>query len=117
MGAGGAGRPRLALRLASAVADQFPDGVWFVDFSSLSGGEFVWDQVAITLGVKEGGAGRTLAEAVGRRLGTRQALVGLANFGHGGEAAAEGAALLLAAAPALKGGPPSRDPRGGGGEG
>jgi len=52
-GPGGAGKTRLALRLASAVAKDFPDGVWFVDFSPLSGGEFVWEQVAITLGVKD----------------------------------------------------------------
>ncbi len=116
IGPGGAGKTRLALRLASSVADQFPDGVWFVDFSSLSGGEFVWDQVAITLGVKEGGAGRTLAEAVGRRLGTRQALVVLDNCEHVVESAAEVAASLLAAAPELKVITTSREPLGVGGE-
>ncbi len=57
-GPGGAGKTRLALRLASAVAEGFPDGVWFVDLSALSGGEFVLDKVAITLGVKEPRAGQ-----------------------------------------------------------
>jgi hypothetical protein len=54
-GPGGAGKTRLALRVATKVAEDFPDGVWFVDLSSLSGGQFVWDQVAMALGVKEPG--------------------------------------------------------------
>src|SRR5262249_50345606 len=58
-GPGGAGKTRLALRLASAVAEDFPDGVWFVDFSPLSGGGFVWDEVAMTLGVRQPGPGST----------------------------------------------------------
>ena len=115
-GSGGAGKTRLALRLASAVAANFPDGVWFVDLSPLSGGEFVWDQVAMTLGVKEPGGGRTLADAVGRRLATRQALVVLDNCEHVVESAAEVAASLMAAAPALKVVATSREPLGVGGE-
>jgi len=45
-GPGGAGKTRLAAQLASVVADQFPDGVWFADFSALADGKFVWDEVA-----------------------------------------------------------------------
>ncbi len=78
-GAGGAGKTRLAVQLASVVAKQFPDGVWFVDFSPLSGGQFAWEQVALALGVKESGSGRTLAEAVGRHLAARRTLVVLDN--------------------------------------
>src|SRR5262249_61256459 len=101
---------RLALRLASAVAEDFPEGVWFVDFSPLSGGGFVWDEVAMTLGVRQPGPGSTLAEAVRRHLAPRQALVGLDNLEHVGETAAEGAAGLRAAAPALKVVARNRDP-------
>ena len=35
-GSGGAGKTRLALRLAGVVDADFPDGVWFVDLSPLS---------------------------------------------------------------------------------
>src|SRR6266851_1970320 len=66
IGPGGAGKTRLAVQLAGVIADQFPDGVWFVDFSPLADGKFVWDQVAMTLGVKDPGRGKTWAETVGR---------------------------------------------------
>jgi predicted ATPase/DNA-binding CsgD family transcriptional regulator len=116
IGPGGAGKTRLAVQLASAVADQFPDGVWFVDFSLLSGGEFVWDQVAVTLEVKEPGRGHTMAEAVGRFLAPRQALVLFDNCEHLVEWAAEVTAGLLDAAPALKIIATSREPLEVGGE-
>jgi predicted ATPase/DNA-binding CsgD family transcriptional regulator len=115
-GPGGAGKTRLALRLASTVAEDFPDGVWFVDFSPLSGGEFVWDQVATTLGVTATGSGTALAEAVGRYLAPRRALVALDNCEHLVESAAEVTAELLAAAPELKMIATSREPLGVGGE-
>ncbi|HLQ61101.1 MAG TPA: AAA family ATPase, partial [Candidatus Acidoferrales bacterium] len=114
-GPGGAGKTRLALRLASAVAEHFPDGVWFVDLSSLSGGEFVWDQVAMTIGVRQPGPGRTLAEALGRYLASRRALVVIDNCEHVVEAAAEVTARLLAA-PALIVVATSREPLGVDGE-
>ncbi len=115
-GSGGAGKTRIALRLASMVAKDFQDGIWFVDLSPLSGNEFVWDQVSLTLGVKEPGSGRSMAEAVGRRLAGRQALLVLDNCEHVVESAAEVAASLLAAAPGLKVVATSREPLGVGGE-
>ncbi|HEY3196185.1 MAG TPA: LuxR C-terminal-related transcriptional regulator, partial [Candidatus Dormibacteraeota bacterium] len=115
-GPGGAGKTRLALRLASTVADDFPDGVWFVDLSPLSGGQLVWDQVAMTLGVDEPGPGGTWAEAVGSRLAAGRALVVLDNCEHVVESAAEVAAALLAAAPELKAIATSREPLQVGGE-
>ena len=115
-GPGGVGKTRLALHLASTVSGQFPDGVWFVDLSALSGGEFVLDKVAITLGVKEPRAGRTLTESVARYLARRQALVVLDNCEHVVESAAEVLADLLAAALALKVVATSREPLGVSGE-
>ncbi|HKA48890.1 MAG TPA: LuxR C-terminal-related transcriptional regulator [Candidatus Dormibacteraeota bacterium] len=109
-GPGGTGKTRLALRLASSVAEGFADGVWFVDFSTLSGGEFLWDTVAVTLGVKDPGSSTTLAESVGRYLAKRQALLVLDNCEHLVESAAEVAAGLMSAAPALKIVATSREP-------
>jgi len=115
-GPGGAGKTRLALRLASAVAEQFPDAVWFVDLSPLSGGEFVWDRVAMTLAVREPGQGETWAESAGRHLGSRHALVVLDNCEHVVTVAAEVATGLLDQAPNLKVLATSREPLGVGGE-
>ncbi len=115
-GPGGAGKTRLALRLAAAAAEGFPDGTWFVDFSPLSGGDFVWDQVATTLGINEPGSGRTLAQAVRAYLSGRQALVVLDNCEHVVDSAAEATAGLLEAAPALKVVATSREPLEVGGE-
>jgi predicted ATPase/DNA-binding CsgD family transcriptional regulator len=115
-GPGGAGKTRLALQLASAAASDFPDGVWFADLSPLSSGEFVWDRVALSLGVKEPGPSRTWAETVGHRLGTRKALLVLDNCEHVVETAAEVVAGILATAPSVKIVSTSREPLGVAGE-
>ena len=115
-GPGGAGKTRLALRLASNVAEEFPDGVWFADLSPLSSSEFVWDRVALTLGVKEPEPGRTWGDAVGRHLATRLALIVLDNCEHVVETAAEVVAGVLASAPRIKIVATSREPLGVAGE-
>jgi len=74
------------------------------------------DQVAVTLGVREPGGGRSLADAVGRRLAERKALLLLDNCEHVVGAAAEVAAGLLEAAPTLRVVATSREPLGVGGE-
>src|SRR6266852_3337477 len=111
-GPGGAGKTRLALRLVASVAGRSPDGVWFVDFSPLSGREFVWDRVASTLGLREPRAGTTWAQSVARSLARRKFLLVLDNCEHVVESAAEVTAELLAAAPALKIIATSREPLG-----
>ena len=100
-GPGGAGKTRIAIRLAPELAGSFPDGFWFVDLAALTGGQLVWDQIAATLRVEESGSS-SLIEAVGRFLSSRKTLVVLDNCEHVVESAAEAAAQLLAAAPALK---------------
>jgi predicted ATPase/DNA-binding CsgD family transcriptional regulator len=115
-GPGGAGKTRLALRLAAAVAAKFPEGAWFVDLSSLSGSEFVWDQVATVLGVTPSGAAMTVPDAVVRRVVGWRALVVLDNCEHVVVAAAEVVGAVLAAAPAMKFVATSREPLGVGGE-
>src|SRR5260370_28335488 len=116
IGPGGAGKTRLAVQLAGGIADQFPDGVWFVDFSPLADGTFGWVQVAMPLGVKDPGRGKTWAETLGRFLATRQALLVLDHSETLVEFAAEVTNALLVAAPGLKVAATSREPLGVGGE-
>src|SRR5687768_11496535 len=52
-GAGGCGKTRLALEVAKNVSAWYPDGVWFVDLSSLSDETLVPQAVASSLGVWE----------------------------------------------------------------
>ena len=53
-GAGGVGKTRLAVRLASGLVSEFPDGVWFVDLAPLSAPDLVAQTVAAVLGISEG---------------------------------------------------------------
>ena len=115
-GPGGAGKTRLALELASDLAGNFPDGVCFVDLAPLTEGEFVWDQVATTLGITEPASGRSLSEAVGQYLAQRRALIMLDNCEQVVQSAASVTAALLTAAPAIKVLATSREPLGVGGE-
>ncbi len=76
-GVAGAGKTRLAIEVASAVAERFRDGVAFVGLAPLTEAGFVAEFVAQTLGVT-GGSGGTLRNA----LASRHQLVVLDNLEH-----------------------------------
>lgn len=98
-GAGGTGKTRLALALATRVAHYFPDGVAFVDLSSLRDPELVASVIATALGVRET-AGRPLTVALMAHLRCQHLLLILDNF----EQVISASPLvrdLLAAAPEL----------------
>src|SRR6266699_3289305 len=68
-GPGGIGKTRLALRLLAALADEFPDGVWFVELADLrqldpQQADLVVSRVAAVIGITEE-AGRPLLETLG----------------------------------------------------
>src|SRR6266705_3181175 len=52
-GAGGAGKTRLAIEVASRLVHAFPDGVWLVELATLSDPRLVPQAVAHALEVKE----------------------------------------------------------------
>lgn len=78
--AGGMGKTRIALHMAVALADHYPDGVWFADLSVLASPDLVADAVANALHV--GGGERPAAERLSAYLAGRRALLVLDNCEH-----------------------------------
>ena len=52
-GPGGSGKTRLSLELAAGVANEYPDGVWFVPLAALTDPALVVPTIAQRLGVRE----------------------------------------------------------------
>ena len=66
-GAGGAGKTRLALAVAAAVADRFTGGVQFVELGSVAEPDLVAIAIAKALGIHRVGA-RTVPQIIGDEL-------------------------------------------------
>nr|MDT0658283.1 adenylate/guanylate cyclase domain-containing protein [Micromonospora sp. DSM 115978] len=52
VGAGGAGKTRLAVELAGGVVESYPDGVWFVDIATVTDPGLVAFAIAAVLGLR-----------------------------------------------------------------
>ena len=98
-GPGGVGKTRLAVDLASSVADDFPDGVCFVALAPVSDPDHVAPTVAQTVGVREAGDA-PLTDRLTASLRDERLLIVLDNFEQVVEAAPL-VADLLAACPSL----------------
>ena len=101
VGAGGIGKTRLALAVASAQRERFPEGVWWVELATLSDGALVAGAIAQALGVRAGNE-RPVLEAVVALLRNQTTLLVLDNCEHLLDAAAECVRILLRDAPALR---------------
>jgi predicted ATPase/DNA-binding winged helix-turn-helix (wHTH) protein len=80
-GAGGAGKTRLAIEVASRLIDAFPDGVWLVELAALSDPRLVPQAVAQALAIKEQ-PGKSRSEIVSRWLESKRVLLVLDNAEH-----------------------------------
>src|ERR1051325_6326362 len=60
-GAGGSGKTRLALQVASETLDVFPASVWFVDFTPLADPALLLQSLLTTLGLSEQAGRSSLA--------------------------------------------------------
>jgi predicted ATPase/DNA-binding CsgD family transcriptional regulator len=107
-GAGGSGKTRLALQVASQVVDEYPDGVHFVGLAPVTDLALVVPTVARILGVQEL-AGQPLIETLKAYLQGKELLLLLDNFEQVVGAAPAVVDLLLAA-PDLKVMVTSREP-------
>jgi len=81
IGAPGCGKTRVAVDVARSVAQDFTDGVWFVDLTAVSDLDLVVDVVVSTIGFAAS-AGATALQDLRRYLQTRRVLLVLDNCEH-----------------------------------
>src|SRR5712672_1942898 len=93
-GAGGAGKTRLAIEVASRLIDAFPDGVWLVELAALSNSRLVSQVVAQALEVKEQPT-RPVMETLSDYLASKKLLLVLDNVEHLVEGCVQFADLIL----------------------
>jgi len=99
-GAGGSGKTRLALEVADTLRDDFPDGVWFIEFAPLTDPTLVLQSVLTTLGLSEE-AGRSTLAIVSDFLQPKRVLLILDNCEHLIHACAQLVETMLRACPTL----------------
>jgi non-specific serine/threonine protein kinase len=99
-GAGGSGKTRLALQVAGASLDIFPDGVWFIEFAPLSDPSLVLQNLLTTLGLSEQ-PGLSAFTIVSDFFRPKRALLILDNCEHLIDACAQLTNTLLRACPTL----------------
>jgi predicted ATPase/class 3 adenylate cyclase/Tfp pilus assembly protein PilF len=98
-GPGGVGKTRLALQAAADRLEDFPDGVWFVDLSSLTDPSLVPAAIATVLGVR--GEGSDLMDRLTSVLSGQHLLLVLDNVERVIDAT-QSISDLLAKVPGLK---------------
>src|SRR5207237_4153909 len=92
-GAGGTGKTRLGVHVASEVRRQFPDGVWFVPLESLDSAALVPSAIAQAVAIRDPAPDHTMA-TIAERLGGRRLLLVIDNVEHVIDAAPTLASLL-----------------------
>ncbi|OBI48258.1 LuxR family transcriptional regulator [Mycobacterium sp. E787] len=110
-GAGGAGKTRLAVEVASRLADEFADGVWYVDLAPVTIPGMAPVTVARTLGLPDQ-PGRSTMDLLKRFFGDKAVLLLLDNCEHLLDACGSLVVELLAASPHLTILTTSREPLG-----
>ena len=108
-GTGGIGKSRLALQVLAAVADEFPDGAWFVELGDLQQPDLLVSRIAAAVGVGEE-PGRPLLDTLADALRPRRLLLALDNCEHLIDACARVCQRLLASSPGLRLMATSREP-------
>lgn len=100
-GSGGCGKTRLALQVAADVLEDFPDGVWLVEFAGVREASLVPSVVSSTLGVREV-QGQEVERTITNDLRQKRMLLVLDNCEHLVEACANFASRLLKSCPGVR---------------
>ncbi len=93
-GVGGVGKTRLALEVATQLADEFPDGVWVFELAAVTDPAAVPDAVAAVLGINQQ-PGKTVSESVAAALEGRIRLLVIDNCEHVLDAVADLAEAVI----------------------
>jgi non-specific serine/threonine protein kinase len=100
-GIGGTGKTRMSLQVASALVEDFADGVWLVELASLTDSNLVTPTVAAALRVKEQ-PGQEILETLKESLRMKHLLLVLDNCEHLVDACATIVSELLKTCPRLR---------------
>ncbi|SMD27638.1 ATP-binding protein [Kibdelosporangium aridum] len=100
-GVAGVGKTRLALRVAAALHERFPDGVWLVELAALTNGKLLPHAIADVLGIQDRSA-RPLLDTLADYLTDKRLLLVLDNCEHLADACAILVDRFLCAAPDLR---------------
>ena len=114
-GPGGTGKTRLAVQAARRVMGRFPDGVFFVDLSSVTDPQLVPDTIGSALKFRQESSGRPVLEILTDNLRDRTMLLLLDNFEQV-LPGADAVATILRTAPRVRAIATSRAPLGLSGE-
>ena len=102
IGVGGIGKTRLSQQVADQLIDNYPNGVWLVEFAALNDPTLVPQSVATVLGIQHRGDDKALVETLIHFLQAKRLLLILDNCEHLLDACAELADRLLRSCPNLK---------------
>jgi predicted ATPase/DNA-binding SARP family transcriptional activator len=108
-GPGGCGKTRLALEMASALRQEYRDGVWLVELGALQDPALAPQTVATAVGLHDS-RGRLPTDLLVAELQRRHMLIVLDNCEHLIEAAAQLGELLLQRCPSVRILATSREP-------
>jgi predicted ATPase/class 3 adenylate cyclase/DNA-binding CsgD family transcriptional regulator len=108
-GAGGVGKTRLAVQIATEVADEYAEGVWYVDLASITHPDVVPVAVMRALGLTDQ-QGRSTMDALAGFIGDRRMLLVLDNCEHLLDACARLVGAVLSSCPQVSVLATSREP-------
>jgi len=100
-GVGGVGKTRLALEVATQLADEFVDGVWVFELAAVADPAAVPDAVAAVLGITQQ-LGKSVGESVASALEGRSRLLVFDNCEHVVDSVADLVEAILAASATVK---------------
>jgi len=81
VGSGGVGKTRLALQVGAEALDQYPDGVWLIDFAPITDPELVSSVIAQAIGMAQV-EGRRVDESIPQWLRCKKLLLIFDNCEH-----------------------------------